>query len=88
VQEPINGNRRPREGRHRIEAGIVFRRLGRTHAAQNDLDRNPASKTQTTLLSKYKYRVVDPMKVARRVGEMGEGVEGAVYADAVRGRVS
>src|SRR5215467_5424051 len=28
----------------------------------NDLDRNPASKTQTTLLSKYKYSMVDPMK--------------------------
>jgi iron(III) transport system substrate-binding protein len=28
----------------------------------NDLDRNPASKTQTTLLSKYKYSMVDPVK--------------------------
>ncbi len=28
----------------------------------NDLDRNPASKTQTTPLSKYKYSMVDPMK--------------------------
>ncbi|MEA2906938.1 MAG: iron(III) transport system substrate-binding protein [Alphaproteobacteria bacterium] len=28
----------------------------------NDLDRNPASKTQTTLLSKYKYSMVDPIK--------------------------
>jgi iron(III) transport system substrate-binding protein len=28
----------------------------------NDLDRNPASKTQTTLLSKYKYSMVDPVR--------------------------
>jgi iron(III) transport system substrate-binding protein len=28
----------------------------------NDLDRNPASKTQTTLLTKYKYSMVDPIK--------------------------
>jgi len=28
----------------------------------NDLDRNPASKMQTTLLSKYKYSMVDPTK--------------------------
>ena len=28
----------------------------------NDLDRNPASKTQTTLLTKYKYQMVDPIK--------------------------
>jgi iron(III) transport system substrate-binding protein len=28
----------------------------------NDLDRNPASKGQTTLLSKYKYSMVDPTK--------------------------
>jgi iron(III) transport system substrate-binding protein len=28
----------------------------------NDLDRVPASKTQTTLLSKYKYSMVDPIK--------------------------
>jgi len=28
----------------------------------NDLDRNPASKTQTTLLTKYKFSMVDPIK--------------------------
>jgi iron(III) transport system substrate-binding protein len=28
----------------------------------NELDRNPASKTQTTLLTKYKYSMVDPIK--------------------------
>jgi len=28
----------------------------------NDLDRNPASKAQTTLLSKYKFSMVDPVK--------------------------
>jgi len=28
----------------------------------NDLDRNPASKTQATLLTKYKFSMVDPIK--------------------------
>ena len=28
----------------------------------NDLDRNPSSKTQTTLLTKYKFSMVDPIK--------------------------
>ena len=28
----------------------------------NELDRNPASKSQTTLLTKYKYSMVDPIK--------------------------
>jgi iron(III) transport system substrate-binding protein len=28
----------------------------------NDLDRVPASKSQTTLLNKYKYSMVDPIK--------------------------
>ena len=28
----------------------------------NDLDRNPASKTQETLLTKYKFSMVDPIK--------------------------
>ena len=28
----------------------------------NDLDRNPASKTQATLLTKYQFSMVDPIK--------------------------
>ena len=49
----------------------------------NDLDRNPASKTQATLLDQVQVQHGRSNQMARRVGKVGEALEGAVPAGAV-----